>query len=301
TNRGRVWMVKGASARALDDARKALKLDARQAMAHVVIGAYWYEQENYDVARTEFDEALRIDPRLMLARFHRGRLYSRLGEYQKALIDLNLAVRLSPKDIASLQQRSYVYYRLGAMEKSNADRLAVRRAQRKTPSPPQTVAQPGASVAAIAAASPTSDEVGLLSNSSESMQPATAWLRAAGTTPSSMQSPPPQDPQPPAQNTKLTQATPLNNVAWRMATSTDERYLNGLRAVELATEACELTEWKRAAFVDTLAAAYAEAGDFEAAVRWQTKAIELSVEKTIRKAAEERLELYREHRPFRTR
>ncbi|MGH7194615.1 MAG: hypothetical protein ACREJM_13945, partial [Candidatus Saccharimonadales bacterium] len=98
---------------------------------------------------------------------------------------------------------------------------------------------------------------------------------------------------------KLAQATTLNNAAWRMATSPDERYLNGERAVELATEACELTEWKRAADIDTLAAAYAEAGDFEEAIRWQMKAVELSVEQSMKKEAQARLELYREHRPYR--
>ena len=49
----------------------------------------------------------------------------------------------------------------------------------------------------------------------------------------------------------------------------------GLALAE-ATRACEATGYKHEEFLHTLAAAYAETGDFKSAVKWVTKAAEIS-------------------------
>jgi tetratricopeptide (TPR) repeat protein len=90
-----------------------------------------------------------------------------------------------------------------------------------------------------------------------------------------------------------------NGRAWVWATCPDAKYRDGKRAVESATRACELWKWKEANFIGTLAAAYAEAGDFEAAVKWQTKANELYADPEDKAKGEERLKLYREKKPYR--
>jgi serine/threonine-protein kinase len=48
-----------------------------------------------------------------------------------------------------------------------------------------------------------------------------------------------------------------------------------------------------------LAAAYAEAGDFEDAIKYQKRAMEMAGAKNRRAELEKRLELYRNNKPFR--
>ena len=91
-----------------------------------------------------------------------------------------------------------------------------------------------------------------------------------------------------------------NNIAWSLATNPNAKLRDGKIAVEFATKGCELTEWKDLMILDTLAAACAESGDFEAAMKWQTKAIELSSNEKEKKDLGTRLKLYQENEPFRS-
>jgi tetratricopeptide (TPR) repeat protein len=58
----------------------------------------------------------------------------------------------------------------------------------------------------------------------------------------------------------------LDELAWLLATYPDPGSRDGAEAVRLAGHACDLTERKIPALLDTLAAAYAEAGDFPRAI-----------------------------------
>jgi tetratricopeptide (TPR) repeat protein len=90
-----------------------------------------------------------------------------------------------------------------------------------------------------------------------------------------------------------------NEVAWTLATSSQANQRYGTIAVEFAIRACELTAWKDANYLDTLAAAHAEAGDFDSAVRRQTEAISLLSDANEKEDLGKRLKLYRDRKPFR--
>ena len=92
-----------------------------------------------------------------------------------------------------------------------------------------------------------------------------------------------------------------NQLAWLLAAGSEADLRDGPRAVQLAEQACRLTDFKKTAYVGTLAAAYAESGHFEEAVLAAQKACDLasrSDEMELLAANQERLALYRAHQPY---
>ncbi len=88
-----------------------------------------------------------------------------------------------------------------------------------------------------------------------------------------------------------------NNLAWILATHPDPQIRNAENAVRHATKACDLTSYSDAGYLDTLAAAYAEAGQFDQAIKRAKEAIEKA--STEEKAAiQARLELYESGKTF---
>ena len=67
---------------------------------------------------------------------------------------------------------------------------------------------------------------------------------------------------------------PLNAAAWALATSDNEKDRNGAEAVKLAEKAAELSGRQQPAMLNTLAAAYAEAGRFDDAIATSNQALE---------------------------
>jgi tetratricopeptide (TPR) repeat protein len=92
----------------------------------------------------------------------------------------------------------------------------------------------------------------------------------------------------------------LNNLAWVLSTSPDDPVRDGKRAVELATQACELSQFKAAHILSTLAAAYAETGDFETARQWSQRAVDLH-DPDHHEQLEKELASYRDNKPWRER
>jgi tetratricopeptide (TPR) repeat protein len=90
----------------------------------------------------------------------------------------------------------------------------------------------------------------------------------------------------------------LNNLAWVLATSETESVRDAKRSIELATKACELTKYEKPHILSTLASGYAEQGDFETAIKWSTKAVELG-EGEVKEQLQKELESYKEKKPWR--
>lgn len=89
-----------------------------------------------------------------------------------------------------------------------------------------------------------------------------------------------------------------NNRAWMQATHVSSDARNGREAIPLALYACVKSDWHNWSFIDTLAAGYAEVGDFPAAIRCGERALQLAPEEW-REELREALYLYRRGWPRR--
>jgi tetratricopeptide (TPR) repeat protein len=92
----------------------------------------------------------------------------------------------------------------------------------------------------------------------------------------------------------------LSHLAWLRATCPEAPLRNGKEAIRMGTRVCELSKWKEPYDIAVLAAAYAESGDFDKAVKFQTQAINVKSEYgPVPKEAREQLAFYRDHKPWR--
>ena len=92
----------------------------------------------------------------------------------------------------------------------------------------------------------------------------------------------------------------LNHRALLLAACNDDQIRNGKQAIADATKACELTSWKNPLYIINLAVAYSEVDDFDAAIRWHSKAIELYTPEQVKSLSlQARLEQFQQHKPIR--
>jgi len=90
----------------------------------------------------------------------------------------------------------------------------------------------------------------------------------------------------------------MNSLAGLLASCNDSRIRDGPRAVSLAEASVAATQRKDDSFLDTLAAAYAEVGQFTNAVSAEKEALALTKNSPTRKEYEARLKLYEANSPY---
>ncbi|HEY3177121.1 MAG TPA: tetratricopeptide repeat protein [Candidatus Polarisedimenticolia bacterium] len=91
-------------------------------------------------------------------------------------------------------------------------------------------------------------------------------------------------------------------LAWALATQADAALRDGEQAIKLALEVCQATHDPQASSLDTLAAAYAEAGRFREAVETARRAVDAALaggQNDLAARIKGRLRLYEGGRPFR--
>jgi Flp pilus assembly protein TadD len=92
----------------------------------------------------------------------------------------------------------------------------------------------------------------------------------------------------------------LKQRAWLQATCPNPAFRNGQQAIKDAKAACSISEWRDENMVDTLAAAYAETGDFDAAARYAAQALTIKgIAPVDSKRIRQHLTLFQRHQPIR--
>ena len=98
----------------------------------------------------------------------------------------------------------------------------------------------------------------------------------------------------------VTLARVLSDRAWFRATCANPSFRNGQQAVKDAKAACSIMIWRDEHMIDTLAAAYAETGDFNSAVQYAAQALAMKgISHDSTNLFQQHLALFQQHKPIR--
>ena len=246
--------------KAVADYTQALRLSPTEVDWLSNRGIIQRNAKNYDDAIRDFTRAIQLNPNSASLYHNRGRTYGLKKEYEKGIADCNKALTLDPESYLAYNQRGIVWNAADDYDRAIKDYDEVLRIN------PEYMW--GWNNRAIAR-----------KNKGEFAAAIADFEKAIGLA--------------------SEEGAPLANLAWLLATCSDPKFRNGKRAVELATKACEMGHYEDPEHLETLGAACAEAGRFEDAVNWQTKALADPVyikDNAVDSAA--RLALYKEKKTY---
>jgi tetratricopeptide (TPR) repeat protein len=281
------------AAGALSDANEAIRLKPELASAYSKRGLVYRRSGERTKAIADFDRAIQLNPKLIDAYNNRGLIRSDMGQREAAIRDFSEAIRRNPNYAYAYNNRAVEYDRLGNKAKALAD---YGEALRRDPN----------------LANSHINRASLLKEMGQSRKAATDYDHLTRSTPrhtldfisrGDAFNARGDYRKAAADYRRALQLSPshrdaLNALAWLEATCPDASVRNGKAALEKSLKVCELTKWREPDYLDTLAAACAETGDFEKAVKYQTRALETAPQ-IDREKMKERLALYRQQEPYR--
>ncbi len=271
-----------------------MALKPRKAEAHYLRGTVYLHMKEWQKAEADLSVAVRYDPFHAESYMARSMVFTQLNDYPRALGDLNSRVRLNPPDPEAWHLRGLLRAEKKSYDQALADFNEVLRLK------PEHARALNARAMCYAERKDFDKALADLKRSLE-LEPTMheTWydrgklyqdrgsFRAAIT-----------------DYEKAIELGPdvpryRNQLAWLLATCPLDAFRNGPRAVEHATRACELEEWKDGNTIDTLAAALAECGHFAEAAARGRQAVECAP-KEVLEQVREHLKLFEANRPVRT-
>ena len=260
--------------------------------AHNFYGDYLQKKGDLAAAAAHFQESLRLDPDFLNSNFYYALLLSKQGKSGESVQHLRRALSVAPSNGIARLSIGLELFKLGEYAES-AEHLTALSATRTNVVPSLILARALSHLG-------RSDEAVRQFEKALALDPRQAlvhyylgveWLKrdeydkaAVNLNQAIILTPGWPNPQYQLMVTRYRQELSTNsesieacnNLAWLLATCRVEDVRNGAEAVKLARRACEFTSNKVTVCVGTLAAAYAEAGDFEQAVTTAQRACTLA-------------------------
>ncbi|MGA2061391.1 MAG: family 16 glycoside hydrolase [Thermoguttaceae bacterium] len=315
---------------ALSDLNKAIELDAENAATYELKSLVLTQMKKYDEALAALDQAQKLapnssEPWLQKRQIHllqkklddaiydlnkaialdpsnvnllllRSSLYMDKGDKEKALTDAKEAVQLLPKNVTAIRTYALILADMGKFDEALAQLEKARKLEPNNPLPTMQIGMIFVQQKQSGKAIDAYDEF-LKDHPNESNL---LYARGNAYLNLGLQAEAEADYEKAYKDLSKDSGL-LNNFAWVLATSPDEKLRDGQRAVKMATEACKLTEYKQGHILSTLAAAYAETGDYDTAVKWSEKSAEVGKTEDADHAEDykKELETYKAHKPYR--
>ncbi len=252
----------GRFAEAIPDYSAALRARAEYADAYLNLGNALVGLGKFEEAITNYNAVLRLKPSFAPAHFNIGNALTQQGKHSEAAAHYVESLRLQPDNA---EAHSNLAMGLAQEGKNREAITHLNEALRLKPAEAQFHFQLAGALAAE-------------KRSAEAVAHYQEGLRL-----------------------KPESVLALNNLAWMLATDGNANVRNGAEAVKRAQRACELTGYKQAFLIGTLAAAYAEAGQLPEAANTAQKATEVAAaagQKEIAANNQKLLELYRSGKPY---
>ena len=243
--------------------RDTLAKNPNSWMAYGNLGLLLQKQGHLDEAYQYFQQALRLNPDYYEALNDLGSMCAAAGRYDEAIDYYRRANRSQPNSFETVKNLGSALAATGRFEEAIQ---CYRQAIQIRPGHPETLVYLGMT----------------LGQAGRNREAADAYRAALKLNPD------------------LPEA--LNNLALILATSSEDGLRNGPEAVQSAERACQLTQFRQPQFIETLAAAYAEAGRFQDAQAVMTQLEQLATNAGRTGLAEKYhrlLERYRAGQPLR--
>jgi tetratricopeptide (TPR) repeat protein len=256
---GELQSEAGHDAEALDDYKAALELDPNCWLALHNRAVSFAQQGHGAEALRDFNRVIHLSPGMAIAYRNRGELLASMGRTEEAVADYSRAIAQLPDEADLYEIRGHALHRLGRYQDALAD---LDRAIELSPHNADAFAHRGNVYA----------ELGDYSRATNDFQQA---LQLNGNC-----------------------ADAYRSLAWLESTCPDEQFRDAQQAVAAAERAAKLSPPGNCFVLDALAAAQANAGNFDAAVHYQKLAMANSP-KSFEPQIAARLALYEQHQPYR--